>query len=631
MRIFGLFIAALAALAAYPVSPGASAERSRPRSMLVLDDANVRSPFYYELFSTLRATANANGPPVTIYAESLDLTRFNGQAYEEGLQQYLRIKYEGKPVGVIVAIGSAALDCVLRWRPTLWPTVPVVFGFVNEPTVARLTLPPDATGDVVKLRFADMITAARAVVPELQRIALVGDPVEQQTVYRHWKDEIPAAAMGLQIIDLRGLRMPELRQRVAALTDRTAILYTGVNLDGDGTVFVPVEALRLIATAANRPIVGTAETELGRGAIGGFLIRPSLIGESAAKTAIRILDGKNAADIPVTMSDVTKPLFDWRQMQRWGVNESRLPPGSEIRFHEPIGWDRYEPQIFAIGAAILMQAAFIVWLLFERRYRQRAEAIARDTVSELAHVNRLAAAGELSASIAHEISQPLTGIVARAGAAQRWLARDIDIEKVRAALAQIERAAMHTSQIVQNIRAIFKRDTHHKAQVDINRIILAVVALGRHEIQKHQIELRTQLDDRLPTVCGNEVQLQQVLLNLLMNAIEAMHYAQPRVLHIRSCLSSPEVVNVSIEDTGIGISPSDSNQIFKPLFTTKARGMGIGLSICRSIIEGHGGRIWASQGPAKGSIFQFELPVAVAEVQVPAAMRLWTYASRTQS
>jgi signal transduction histidine kinase len=154
--------------------------------------------------------------------------------------------------------------------------------------------------------------------------------------------------------------------------------------------------------------------------------------------------------------------------------------------------------------------------------------------------------------------------------------------------------------------------------------------LGGHEIQKHQIELRTQLDERLPRVWGNEVQLQQVILNLLMNAVEAMHFEQARVLHIRSCLSSPDVVTVSIEDTGIGISPSDSHQIFKPLFTTKARGMGIGLSICRSIIEGHGGRIWASKGSTKGSTFQFELPVAIDKDEVPAGMRLSTYASRAQ-
>ena len=607
MRLLRWIIAGLIACLA-PAS--VAAEDVRPRSMLVLDDGNVRSPFYYEVFSRLRATVNVSaGPPVTIYAESLDLTRFTGQAYEEGLQNYFQVKYRDRPIGVIVAVGSAALDYVLHWRSTLWPGVPVVFGFVNEPTVARLNPPPDVTGSTVKLRFADMMTAARAVVPDLKGIAFVGDPLERQTVYRHWKDEIPSATMGLQIIDLTGLRMRDLRQRVASLAEHTAILYTGVYSDGEGTFYVPAEALALIAMTANRPIVSTAETELGRGSIGGFLITASLIGESAARLAIRILDGEDAANIPVTVGDIVRPIFDWRQMQRWGVSEPSLPPGSEIRFREPTGWDRYKVQILAISAAILLQATFIIWLLYERRYRQRAEATARDTMSELTHVNRLAAAGELSASIAHEINQPLTGIVTRAGAARRWLARETpDIDKVRAALDKIEHAGLRASEIIQNIRALFKRDTHDRVPVDINRMILAVVALGRHEIQKHQIEVRTELDDRLPRVTGNEVQLRQVILNLLTNAVEAMHFAQPRVLRIRSRLSKLEVVHVSIEDTGIGIGPSEAERIFKPLFTTKASGMGMGLSICRSIIENHDGRIWASQGIVSGSIFQFELP-----------------------
>ena len=620
MRLFELIIAALIACLA---STSVAAESRRPHSLLVLDDANARSPFYYEVFSKLRATVNASpGPPVTIYAESFDFTRFRGQAYEEGLQQFLRTKYGDKPIGVIIAIGSAALDCVLRWRSIIWQGVPVVFGFVDEPTVARLSLPPDVTGDVVQLRFADMMTAARAVVTDLKGIVFVGDPLERQTVYRHWEEEIPRATTGLEILDLTGLKMGQLRERVASLTDHTVILYTGVRSDGEGTFYVPAEALALIAMTANRPIVGTAETELGRGSIGGFLIAPAVIGESAGERAIRILDGEDPANIPVTLGPFVKPIFDWRQMQRWGVSEAALPPESEIRFYEPTGWDRYKPQILGVSAALLIQAGFIVWLLSEHRERQRAEAIARDTVSELTHVNRLAAAGELSASIAHEISQPLTGIVMRAGAAQRWLDRkNPEIDNVRAALDEIERAGLHASEIIQNIRAIFKRDGNDRVPVDINGIILAVVALGQHEIRKHQIELQIQLDERLPKVIGNEVQLQQVVLNLLMNAVEAMHSVQPRVMRIRSRLSKPEVVNVSIEDTGTGIDSSESNRIFKPLFTTKARGMGMGLSICRSIIEGHDGRIWASQGAVRGSIFQFELPAERGNDEVAARVQ----------
>ena len=238
-----------------------------------------------------------------------------------------------------------------------------------------------------------------------------------------------------------------------------------------------------------------------------------------------------------------------------------------------------------------------------------AEARERALMAELTSMNRAATAGELSASLAHELRQPLTGIVTRASAARRWLAAENPgIDKAQAALDQIEIAAHRAANIIRNVSAVFKKDTRKTKPLDINRIIMEVISLGEIEFEKHQIEVHTKLDNRLPSVIGNRVQLQQVILNVVVNAIEAMHSAQPRRLSIRSGLRKPDVVHVSIADTGIGIDPANADAIFKPLFTTKEHGMGMGLSICHSIIENHGGRIWASPGAPSGTIVQFELP-----------------------
>jgi PAS domain S-box-containing protein len=241
--------------------------------------------------------------------------------------------------------------------------------------------------------------------------------------------------------------------------------------------------------------------------------------------------------------------------------------------------------------------------------RKRAEARERALMAELTSMNRAATAGELSASLAHELKQPLTGIVTRASAARHWLeAENLNIDKARAALDQIETAGHRAADIIRNVCAVFKKDTHERKPVDVNRVIVEVMSLGEIEFKKHQIEVRTELDNRLPSVTGNRVQLQQVILNVVMNAIEAMHSAQPRRLRIQSSLSKPDVVHVSIADTGIGIDPANADAIFKPLYTTKEHGMGMGLSICHSIIENHGGRIWASPGAPSGTMVQFELP-----------------------
>src|SRR6478609_7091805 len=232
----------------------------------------------------------------------------------------------------------------------------------------------------------------------------------------------------------------------------------------------------------------------------------------------------------------------------------------------------------------------IFWLFYEQRRRQRAEVLARNTISELTQVNRMATAGQLSASIAHEVRQPLAAILANAQAAVRWL----------------EKA---------NVKEVFESDVQEKTLVDINKLVLSVLALVRIDLQKHEIELQTKLDDQIPEVLGNQVQLQQVILNLVMNAIESMSSVPGRVLRIKTELSQSNKVHLSIEETGTGIKPSDVARVFKPMFTTKARGMGMGLSICQSIIENHDGRIWVSPGANGGSIFQFELPTVASKDQ----------------
>jgi signal transduction histidine kinase len=462
----------------------------------------------------------------------------------------------------------------------------------------------------VRINYFAAMQNILQVLPDTKNVAVVvgTSPIEQ-----FWREEIrkdmSPFANRVAITFWDDLSFEDILKRAAALPSHSAIFWELMIVDAAGVVHDGDAAFMRLHATANAPIFGYYEPNFGQGVVGGPYNAVLDSSRATAAVAVRILGGEKAGDIRVPPIEFAAAKFDWREMQRWGIGESRLPPGSEIDFRDPTAWDRYKAQILTICAAILVQATLISWLLIERRYRQRAEATTRDVMSELTHMNRLAAAGELSASIAHEVNQPLTGIVARAGTARRWLTGETpEIDRARAALDQIERAGLRASEIVQNVRAIFKNDSHNKVPVDINRIILSVVALARHEIQKHQIELRTDLDDRLPSVAGNEVQLQQVILNLLMNAIEALHFAQPRVLRIQSNLSNSGALNVSIEDSGSGIKPSELDRIFKPLFTTKGSGMGMGLSICRSIIETHGGRIWASPGTVTGSVFRFELP-----------------------
>ena len=238
----------------------------------------------------------------------------------------------------------------------------------------------------------------------------------------------------------------------------------------------------------------------------------------------------------------------------------------------------------------------------------------RETQAELAHVNRVTTMGQLAASIAHEVNQPLAASVTNAHAALRWLSlQPANLEEAREALASIVYDGKRAGDVIERMRALIKKAPPRKDGLDINDVILGVCALIRGELAKNGVSLRTQLADGLPLTQGDRVQLQQVMLNLIMNAIEAMSAVShgSRELLIGTSTDASGAVRITVQDSGPGLNPETFDRLFDPFYTTKANGMGMGLSICRSIVEAHDGRIWASPTAGSGSTFHFILPGAV--------------------
>jgi C4-dicarboxylate-specific signal transduction histidine kinase len=229
----------------------------------------------------------------------------------------------------------------------------------------------------------------------------------------------------------------------------------------------------------------------------------------------------------------------------------------------------------------------------------------------LAHANRVTTMGELSASLAHEVNQPLVGVVTSAEACLRWLDRATpNLDEARRNLKQIIKDGHRASEVIQRIRALAKKTDTQKAPLDVNDIVNEVVALVQRELLNHRVSLRLELAATLPVILADRVQLQQVIINLVMNGIEAMQPVRdrPRELVIGSHQEAADHVLVTVKDCGVGISAENADGLFKAFFTTKSNGIGMGLSICRSIIEAHGGRISGSDNIGPGATFQFALP-----------------------
>jgi C4-dicarboxylate-specific signal transduction histidine kinase len=243
--------------------------------------------------------------------------------------------------------------------------------------------------------------------------------------------------------------------------------------------------------------------------------------------------------------------------------------------------------------------------------RQRAEEALQKAQAELAHVSRVMTLGELTASIAHEVNQPLAAVVTNSQACLRWLALETPrLDEARAAVERIARDGNRASEVIQRIRALAKKAEPQMVALDINDVIREAISLEQREMLSQRVSLRTELASALPPVLGDRVQLQQVVINLVMNALEAMAPVtdRPRDMLIRSQQDDANEVLVAVRDSGMGIDSQNAERLFNAFFTTKPTGMGMGLSISRSIIVAHGGRLWVSPNADHGATFQFTLP-----------------------
>jgi C4-dicarboxylate-specific signal transduction histidine kinase len=281
------------------------------------------------------------------------------------------------------------------------------------------------------------------------------------------------------------------------------------------------------------------------------------------------------------------------------------------------GLDRNNLALAVAGITFVVLACALIASASEQK---RAEEALRQARAELARIHRVILLGEMAASIAHEVNQPIAAVVTSAGAGLRWLAaQPPHPEEAREALDRIVRDGNRASQVISRIHALVRKAPPRRVHVDINETILEVIALTRSELQRNRVTLQTRLSSGLPLILGDRIQLQQVLLNLIMNALEAMSDLRngPRALLVGSEQDGSNSVFVAVRDGGPGLDPEGLDHLFEAFYTTKPDGIGMGLAISRSIIEAHGGRLWATPNVPQGAVFQFRLPIDGEEASLP--------------
>ena len=378
---------------------------------------------------------------------------------------------------------------------------------------------------------------------------------------------------------------------------------------GTGTTHNPIEALKAVAGVANRPIVVDSEDFIGMGATGGFVMSAEKVGREAGQRVARILNGEAAANIPVVTTNFNTPVFDARKLKQWSISESSLPAGSVIRFRQLNAWDLYRWQIVTIVTIIPLQSLIIGWLYYEHRRRRAAERESRQHLLEVAKMDRAMTVSAMSASIAHELNQPLGAILNNAEAAEMLLCANLpDLDQLKEILADIRRDDSRAAEIIKRLRALLKHGDLEAKEIDLAEVMNDTIRLIEHQAAEQGVVLKVRsMPDNL-WVRADRVHIQQVILNVAMNAMDAMQSLPPSARKLELYVNRRNGdVTVSIKDTGTGIQEDKLASIFEPFVTTKKQGTGIGLSIARTIINTYGGKIWAENEAGGGAIFHFTL------------------------
>ena len=583
--------------------------------VVILNGLDPYLPAYLAIDSATRASlAKETTKRIVLYSEPLDAQRFPQKDLEPEQLALLTKKYQSLPVDVVVTVTRPAFDFFMRHGERLWPGARLVFHGLPDPGSEPVAVPPNATGLVNRDDFGGTIAIARRLQPDARRILVISgvSPLDQE-LERRARQVLPTVTGDAAVEFLSGWTPSELSSRIGDEPADTIVLYLSLFRDRDNRPYLPRQVLSELSRVSKAPIYGLFPTYVGSGVAAGSMEVYEDRGELVGQLVRDALAGKPPAPDRTVFSVPSSCVADARALQRWALDERRLPQGCDVRFADRPLWRQYWWQIAVTLLIVAAQALLIATLLAQRRRRQTAESESRKRLAEMAHMNRRVSMGELSASIAHELNQPLGAIHNNAGAAEMLIKADPPrLQEVAEILADIKRDDKRASDVIARIRKMVRKAEFELQDIDLNETLDEAAKFVAADATVKGVAIKVEPAPGLPKVRADRVEVQQVILNLSLNAIEAMHDQQgePKVLVLRCTRENHNKVRVSVIDSGGGIPAGVLSRIFEPFVTSKPSGIGLGLAISRTIVEAHGGEIRAENLEGRGAAVHFTLPLA---------------------
>ena len=720
-------------------SPAGRSELSgRPKHVLTLYWEDQNHPANIDLARSLRAALQSVAPGgIEYYSEFLEASRFPGEKQSKLLHDYMLQKYAGRPMDVVVATEGVALEFLLKYRSELFPRTPIVFASNYLPQEKDLKSGAGATGILYVTAYKQTIELALKLHPGTEHVFIVSSHPPAGNSWEASARRDLQDFRGAAITYLTDLPLEELRKRLRAVPDGSVVLYVWERLQmGDGKFLETRDVLASIAPSVRVPIYGLSFANVGRGIVGGFVWTMDSRTRKMADLILKVANGAKAGEIPVEKTPVV-PMFDWRELQRWRIDENRLPPGSVVRFRTLTLWEQYHWHIATVGCVLLLQSVLIGALLMQRRRARRSAAALQesearfrnmaDTAPVLIWVSgpdklctffnkawlsfagrgmeqeignewlervhsddldrwhetysssfdsrsafqveyrlrradgeyrsllcagaprfrddgtfagyvgsslditdlkraleralagqRLQSLGLLASGIAHDFNNLLGGILTSAELALTEHAEGAPLEEE---LLRIKAAALGGAQIVRELMIFGATENPSFEPVDCSQIVREMVQVLKVLISKSAI-LKPELADEPSIVHGNAAQIRQLIMNLVINASQAigdgegeirittrmLSQDQSTALAAEAGLPPGEYMKLEVADTGSGITDEIKGRIFDPFFSTKAAGRGLGLAVVQRIVRAHGGAIKVLSRPGNGTIFRVMFP-----------------------
>jgi len=557
--------------------------------------------------------------PVNVVQVVVGPTGFVG-APDRAVVDYVRSTFTGRPMpDLIVTIGGTAAVFARQYRQQLFPDRPLLFTAVDKRYFVDAPLGENEAAVTSANDFPKLVEDILQVLPGTRQVFVV---VGSGQLARFWHQELSKEFEifqgRLKFLWSDDMSLPDILDRSAKLPRDSAILYITLGNDAKGGAYADERVLTDINATAKSPVFSSQSVMLGYGVVGGTMMSIDDLSHSAAGTAAQLLDGASPRSIKVPPQPPGPRLFDWRELERWGIPESRLPAGSVVRYRAPSLWQEYRGTVLSAVGVLALQSLLIIGLLYQRRARQRAEMESRRNLALAADASRRQTMSALTGSIAHELGQPLVSMMYNAQALQTMVSGNrATADTIGEILSDIQSQGLRATQIIDRHRTMLRSHQLEKKPTDLHGVINESLALVAHDMDARQVKATLHLASTPCIVSGDQVLLQQVLVNVVMNAMDAMAGTLPhrRRLTIRAEHRAADV-EISVRDNGTGVPPEIIETLFTPFMTTKAYGLGIGLTIVRTILSAHGGTIAARNNPEGGATFVVALP----RIETPARL-----------